>query len=312
MNGEESGECGFSRRAWILGALAAAAGVLRPISAMSQDTQLVQRNIPSTDERIPAIGLGTWQTFDVSTAGDVRAPLRQVLQRFVALGGRVIDSSPMYGRSEEVVGELATELGIQDQLFVATKVWTRGRAEGIRQMETSMRQLRVERLHLMQVHNLLDAATHLDTLSAWKREGRIRYLGVTHYTAGAHDDLERALREHTLDFIQVNLSVAERAAERSLLPLAAERGVAVVINRPFAEGALFRTVRGHALPGWAAEMDCHSWGQIFLKYILAHPAVTVVIPATSNPRHLEDNMGAGLGRLPTVEERERIVRAVVG
>jgi aryl-alcohol dehydrogenase-like predicted oxidoreductase len=279
---------------------------------MSQDSQLLQRTIPSTGERIAAIGLGTWQTFDVSTAGEARAPLRQVLQRFVALGGRVIDSSPMYGRSEEVVGALSAELGIRDQLFVATKVWTRGRPEGIRQMETSMRQLRVERLDLMQVHNLLDTATHLDTLSAWKREGRIRYLGVTHYTAGAHVDLERAIREHTLDFIQVNLSVAERAAEQRLLPLAAERGVAVVINRPFAEGALFRTVRGRALPDWAAEIDCQSWGQLFLKYILSHPAVTVVIPATSDPRHLEDNMGAGRGRLASAEERARIVRAVAG
>jgi diketogulonate reductase-like aldo/keto reductase len=230
----------------------------------------------------------------------------------VALGGGVIDSSPMYGRSEEVVGELSAELGIRDRLFVATKVWTRGRTEGIRQMETSMRQLRVERLDLMQVHNLLDTATHLDTLSAWKREGRIRHLGVTHYTAGAHADLERAIREHTLDFIQVNLSVAERAAEQRLLPLAAERGVAVVINRPFAEGALFRTVRGRALPDWAAEIDCQSWGQLFLKYILSHPAVTVVIPATSDPRHLEDNMGAGRGRLPSAEQRARIVRAVEG
>jgi diketogulonate reductase-like aldo/keto reductase len=309
-----------SRRDWLLGGLASAVGALWSASASGsrrslktwQGPILLERTIPSTGESIPAIGLGTWQTFDVGTSGHARAPLRQVLQRFVALGGRVIDSSPMYGRSEEVVGELSAELSIQDQLFVATKVWTRGRAEGIRQMETSMRQLRVERLDLMQVHNLLDAASHLDTLSGWKREGRIRYLGVTHYTAGAHDDLERAIREHTLDFIQVNLSVAERSAQRSLLPLAAERGVAVVINRPFAEGALFRTVRERALPEWAAEIDCQSWGQLFLKYILANPAVTVVIPATSNPRHLEDNMGAGLGRLPNADERERIVRAVVG
>ncbi len=272
---------------------------------------LLERPIPSTGERIPVLGLGTWQTFDVGTAESERAPLRSVLTRFVELGGRVVDSSPMYGRAEQVVGDIATETGAHDRLFLATKVWTRGRTEGSRQMAQSLQRLRVERIDLMQVHNLLDARTHLATLSAWKREGRVRYVGVTHYTASAHDDLERAIRDHAPDFIQVNLSVAERQAEQRLLPLAADRGVAVIINRPFAEGSLFRRVRGRALPAWAAELECSSWAQLFLKFVLGHTAVTVAIPATSNPRHLEDNMAAGLGRMPDATERERIARAVL-
>ncbi len=272
---------------------------------------LLERPIPSTGERIPVLGLGTWQTFDVGTAESERAPLRSVLTRFVELGGRVVDSSPMYGRAEQVVGDIATETGAHDRLFLATKVWTRGRTEGSRQMAQSLQRLRVERIDLMQVHNLLDARTHLATLTAWKREGRVRYVGVTHYTASAHDDLERAIRDHAPDFIQVNLSVAERQAEQRLLPLAADRGVAVIINRPFAEGSLFRRVRGRALPAWAAELECSSWAQLFLKFVLGHTAVTVAIPATSNPRHLEDNMAAGLGRMPDATERERIARAVL-
>lgn len=305
---------GPSRRSLLLGAAAAALMALRAggvRAGMTSSQSMVEREIPSTGERVPAIGLGTWQTFDVG-AGAQRAPLRTVLDRFVALGGRVIDSSPMYGRSEDVTGDLAAEAGLHDRLFIATKVWTRGREEGIAQMEASMRKLRVERVDLMQVHNLLDARTHLDTLAGWKREGRIRYLGVTHYTAGAHADLERAMREHPLDFVQVNLSVAERGASRTLLPLAAERGIAVMINRPFAEGALFRAVRGRALPAWAAELQCRTWAQLFLKFILSHPQVTVVIPATSDPEHLEDNMGAGTGPLPDAGLRERIVQAVMG
>jgi len=309
MTADGAPERALSRRTWLIGSLLAGLGgsAFHP-SGMRR--RILERTIPSTGERIPAIGLGTWQTFDVGASPEARRPLANVLERFVALGGRVVDSSPMYGTSEEVLGDLAAEVGLEENLFVATKVWTRGRADGIRQMETSMRRLRVERIDLMQVHNLLDAGTHLDTLAGWKREGRIRYLGVTHYTAGAHDDLERAMRDHTLDFIQVNLSVAERAAEERLLPFAAERGVAVLVNRPFAEGALFRAVRNRALPGWAADMDCTTWAQIFLKYILANPAVTAAIPATSDPRHLEDNMAAGLGRLPEPAQRQRIVEAL--
>lgn len=267
--------------------------------------RLIERAIPRSNERLPVIGLGTWQTFDASGAAALE-PLSQVLLKFVEMGGRVVDSSPMYGRSESVVGQLASQLGLHDRLFFATKVWTRGRADGIAQMESSMRQMRVRRLDLMQVHNLLDADTHLHTLADWKQQGRIRYLGITHYQVSAFDDLERYLARDDIDVVQFNYSLAVRAAERRLLPFAAERKVAVLINRPFESGEMFSRVRGRKLPGWAADIDCTSWGQIFLKYIVSHPAVTCAIPATSNPRHLEDNMQAGVGRLPDAALRKRM------
>jgi len=261
--------------------------------------------IPSSGETVPFVGLGTWQTFDVADAA-ARGPIRNVLRRFVELGGRVVDSSPMYGAAEAAVGDLAAELGVRDTLFVATKVWTSGRAAGIAQMERSLQRLRGKRLDLMQVHNLVDASTHLRTLREWKAAGRVRYVGVTHYTASAYDELERVMRSEPLDFVQLNYSLAEREAEARLLPLARDRRIAVLVNRPFAEGALFSRVRGRAVPAWAADFDCQSWAQLFLKWILAHPAVTCVIPATSRPEHLEDNMKAGVGRLPDAAARERI------
>jgi len=267
------------------------------------------RAIPAGGETIPAVGLGTWQTFDVAEAG-ARGPLRDVLRRFVELGGRVVDSSPMYGAAEAAVGDLAAELGVRDTLFVATKVWTTGRAAGIAQMERSLQRLRGTRLDLMQVHNLVDCATHLRTLREWKQAGRVRFAGVTHYTAGGYDELERVMRAEPLDFVQLNYSLAEREAERRLLPLARDRKIAVLVNRPFAEGALFSRVRGRSVPGWAAEIDCDSWAQYFLKWILAHPAVTCVIPATSRLPHLEDNMKAARGRLPDAAMRERMAAAL--
>ena len=273
---------------------------------------VVQRPIPSSGEMIPAVGLGTWRTFDVGSGAAERAPLREVLKSFVDLGGRVLDSSPMYGNAESVAGDLAAELGVTERLFLATKVWTSGREAGVAQMEQSAKRLRTRRLDLMQIHNLLDWRTHLRTLRDWKAAGRIRYLGVTHYTAGAYDELERVLRGETLDFVQINYSLGERTAERRILPLAKERGIAVLVNRPFAEGGLFGRVRGQALPAWAAEADCESWAQIFLKWILAHPAVTCVIPATSRPQHLADNMKAGTGRLPDAAMRERMGGVVSG
>jgi len=287
----------------------AAAAASRPVGAGAAES-ILRREIPSSGERIPAVGLGTWRTFDVGDSASERAPLRDVLQRFVDLGGRVIDSSPMYGAAESVLGDLAAELGVTERLFVATKVWTSGREAGIAQMEQSMRRLRVRRLDLMQIHNLLDWRTHLRTLRLWKEAGRIRYLGVTHYTSSAYDELERVLRAEPLDFVQVNYSLGEREAERRILPLAHERGVAVLVNRPFSEGGLFQRVRGHAVPGWAAEIGCESWAQLFLKWILANPAVTCVIPATSRPQHLVDNMAAGLGVLPDAAMRDRIATAV--
>jgi aryl-alcohol dehydrogenase-like predicted oxidoreductase len=297
----------LSRRK-LLGMMAAA-GAARPEIAAAA---ILQRAIPSTGETLPAVGLGTWRTFDVGTSAAEREPLAEVLRRFVALGGRLIDSSPMYGTAESVAGDLAADLGLGDKLFVATKVWTRGRDAGVKQMEQSMRRLRTRRLDLMQVHNLQDWGTHLGTLREWKQAGRVRYIGVTHHTASAYDTLERVLRSETLDFVQVNYSVGEREAEQRILPLARERGIAVLVNRPFAEGGLFGRVRGRTLPPWAAEIGAQSWAQLFLKWILANPAVTCVIPATGNPKHLADNMQAGTGALPDAAMRDRIVGLVAG
>ncbi len=244
--------------------------------------------------------------FDV--AGDARElqQARETLREFVAGGGRVIDSSPMYGSSEAVTGQLAAELGVADRLFVATKVWTTGRPAGIRQMEDSMRKLRVQRLDLMQVHNLVDVQTHLATLAEWKTAGRVRYVGITHYHAGGHAELERLLRRGDIDFVQVNYSLAEPQAGTRLLAAAAEAKVAVIVNRPFAEGAMFRRVRGKAVPEWAREAGCATWAQFFLKWILAEPAVTCVIPGTRNPRHVVDNLGAMAGALPDAALRRRM------
>lgn len=264
------------------------------------------RKIPSTGEALPVIGLGTWQTFDVGPSAAARAPLKEVLHTFASMGGKVIDSSPMYGNSEEVAGDLIVELGLQSKLFVATKVWTSGKEAGIEQMDDSMRKLRTPRLDLMQVHNLVDVDTQLDTLQQWKREGRIRYVGVTHYTASAYEAVVRVMKSHSLDFLQINYSVGEREAEKRLLPLAQERGVAVIANRPFGGGGLFSRLRGKPLPAWAIDIDCESWAQLLLKFVVSHPAITCAIPATSKVEHLRDNMGAGYGRLPDEALRARI------
>ena len=273
------------------------------------DSALLTHPIPSTGEALPAIGLGTWQTFDV--APSARAGLEGVLGAFVELGGSVVDSSPMYGRSEEVVGDLAAKLGVQSSLFLATKVWTSGKTAGIRQMEDSMRKLRTSRIDLMRVHNLVDIDAHLDTLAEWKREGRVRYVGVTHYTAGHHDAVARIIAARPVDFVQINYSVGEREAESRLLPLARERGVAVLANRPFAGGDLFRRLLSRPLPAWAAEIDCTSWAQVLLKFVISHTAITCAIPATSQVTHLRDNMQAAHGRLPDAALRARIAAEAV-
>jgi diketogulonate reductase-like aldo/keto reductase len=269
---------------------------------------LMEKRIPKSGEFLPAVGLGTWQTFDVGTGPSARAPLKEVLREFVRLGGKVIDSSPMYGKSEAVTGDLAAELGVQKKLFLATKVWTSGRDAGIRQMEESFGRLRVKRMDLMQVHNLVDYRTHLETLRRWKEQGKIRYIGVTHYTSSAFDDLARVLAAEDLDFVQLNYSLAEREAERRLLPLAAEKHLAVLVNRPLAAGGLFRRVSGKPLPAWAREIGCASWAQYFLKFVISHPAVTCAIPATSKAAHLVDNMQAGLEPLADAKARERMAR----
>ena len=281
--------------------LLAAAAVV-PSRAASAEP-LRARPIPSSGEMLPVVGLGTWRTFDVGAGAAERAPLKEVIGAFVALGGRVVDSSPMYGAAEAVVGDLAGELGVADKLFFATKVWASRREAGLAQMEQSFRRLRARRLDLMQIHNLLDWRAQLRTLRDWKAAGRLRYIGVTHYTAGAHDELERVLRAEPLDFVQVNYSAGERETEQRILPLARDRGIAVLVNRPFTEGALFQRVRGQSLPAWAADFGAESWAQLFLKWILAHPAVTCAIPATSRREHLQDNMKAGIGALPDAAAR---------
>ena len=274
--------------------------------AESRGQGLLERRIPKTGEALPAAGLGTWQVFDVAGDAQELAQAKETLRVFADGGGRMVDSSPMYGSSEQVTGQLAADLGIRPKLFVATKVWTSGRQAGIRQMEDSMRKLRVDRLDLMQVHNLVDAQTHLATLRDWKAAGRIRYLGITHYHAGAHGDLEQLVKKGDIDFLQVNYSLAEPEAERRLLGAAAEAGTAVIVNRPFAEGAMFRRVKDRALPEWAKEAGVASWAQLFLKWILAQPAVTCAIPGTRNPRHVADNLGALSGPLPDAALRRRM------
>lgn len=289
----------------IIGA-AAFAGTAGTGAAMHAEDTIASRKIPSSGETLPVIGLGTWQTFDVSEAAGERAPLEEVLREFVALGGRLIDSSPMYGNSEEVVGDLAARLGLRRKLFVATKVWTSGKRAGITQMEDSMRKLRADPIDLMQVHNLVDVETQLETLNAWKREGRVRHIGVTHYHAGSHAAVARVITAHPVDFIQINYSVAEREAQQRLLPLAHERGIAVIVNRPFAGGQVLRRIRSKPLPAWAKDIDCDSWAQLLLKFVIAHPAVTCAIPATAKLTHLRDNMKAGRGRMPDEALRKRI------
>jgi diketogulonate reductase-like aldo/keto reductase len=285
--------------------LAAIAGAALAPPALSRE-RMNMKPIPATGETLPVVGLGTWQTFDVGADQAARAPLAEVLQTFVRAGGRVVDSSPMYGSAESVLGALADELALRGKLFMATKVWTRGREAGLAQMQHSLARMRVERMDLMQVHNLVDVETHTRTMQELKASGKLRYLGITHYTASAHAEVARWLDTGQYDFLQINYSLAERDAERRVLPLAAEKEVAVIVNRPFAEGALFRRVRGKPLPPWAAELGIGSWAQYFLKWIVSQPAVTCAIPATANPRHLRDNVAAGSGPLPDAAQRRQM------
>ncbi len=299
----------YNRRTFCqaIGAAAALAAIAPARGAPASDGML-KRAIPSTGEGLPVIGLGTSGVFDVGADPAERAPLQEVLDILVGSGGSLLDTSPMYGRAEEVAGDLIAAQQLRSRMFVATKVWTRGREAGLEQIETSMKRLRTSKLDLVQVHNLVDLDTQLATLRELKKQGRVRYIGITHYTVASHADLEQVLRKEPLDFVQLNYSIGTREAEARLLPLAAERKVAVLVNRPFEDGAIFDRVRGHALPPWAAEIDCESWAQFFLKFILGHPSVTCVIPATAKPRHMRDNAGAGRGRMPDAEMRERMAK----
>ena len=294
---------------------ATTAGLLLPINApraqtKSESSAMLMRSIPASGEKLPVIGLGTWKVFDVDLTPENEKQLSDVLSLFVRMRARVIDSSPMYGRSEEVIGALATKLALYEKLFLATKVWTRGKRAGIESMERSFERLRTKRIDLMQVHNLVDVATQLATMREWKTQGRFRYIGITHYDSSAFGEVEKVLRSEKLDFLQINYSIMEREAEEKILPLAQERGVAVIINRPFGGGDIFARVRAKALPDWAAEFDCRSWAQFFLKWIVAHPAVTCAIPATDKLRHLQDNMEAGSGRLPAAKQRQQMIELV--
>lgn len=290
----------------------AAVGMLPAFSSwMSMDNGLIKRRIPGTRESVTAIGVGTWETFDVdsSRAQDLE-PLREVLTLFVGKGGNVIDTSPMYGFAERNVGTLSTEAGINQQLFLATKVWTSGKENGIAQMKESLQLLKRDKIDLMQIHNLVDWKTHIKTLREWKDKGTIRYIGITHYRENAYQEMESIMNSEPIDFIQVNYNIVDRKAADRLLPLAAEKGIGVIISQPFGYGRLFDRVKSKTLPEWAGEFDCRSWAQFFLKYIISHPAVTCAIPGTGVPAHLLDNIQAAYGRLPDAAARERMVKAI--
>ena len=288
----------MSRRAALKLLLASGAAAGLPTGLLQAASSMIRRPIPSSGEDLPVIGLGTSRVFDVGRDEADLAPLAEVLKILVREGGSVVDTSPMYGRAEGVTGYLAGQAGMTDRLFLATKVWTSGRDPGIAQMDDSFRLLETDRIDLIQVHNLIDWRTHLETLQAWKKDGRIRYTGITHYRVDAFDELEAVMTAADWDFVQLNYSILTPDAEQRLLPLARERGIAVLVNRPFERGGTFRQVRDLDLPGWAKEHEIESWGQFFLKWVVSHPAVTCVIPGTSKPRHMLDNAGAGHGALP--------------
>jgi diketogulonate reductase-like aldo/keto reductase len=301
----------FTRRDFLRGlAIAAAAGPLAPGPARATPGTLLTKRIPSTGEEIPVIGLGTSRTFDAAPGAE-RDALAPVLQAFFDRGGTVVDSSPMYGRAEEVVGELLRTTK-HPRVFAATKVWTDGKDSGKRQMEESRRLWGVPRFDLVQIHNLRDWEVHLETLKEWKAQGRIRYVGITTSHGRDHDALERALAREPFDFVQLSYNLEDREVEERLLPLALERRIAVLVNRPFQRGGMFERVRGKSLPAFAKELGVESWAQYFLKFAVSHPAVTCAIPATSKVKHLEDNMAACRGRLPDASERQRMVRFLEG
>jgi aryl-alcohol dehydrogenase-like predicted oxidoreductase len=305
---------GFSRAAFLRGAAGFGCALALDAAAGAQPSEekMQTRLIPSSGKALPVIGCGTWQTFDVGASAAARAPLAEVLRVLFAAGGSVIDSSPMYGKAEGVVGDLLTASHSRDQAFIATKVWTTGRQAGIDQMQRSLALLGTDHIELMQVHNLVDWRTQLATLRAWKQEKRISYLGMTHYTSSGYAELEAVMRAEPLDFVQLDYAIDDRGAEARLLPLAADRGIAILVNQPFGGGGLIRRLSGKPLPGWAAEIGCQSWAQILLKFVLGHPAVTCVIPGTSKPEHMRDNARAGLLPMPDAAMRAKMAAAFDG
>ncbi len=267
---------------------------------------MLSRVIPSSDELLPVIGLGTYKNFNVEYTPDAASNLTAVLDSMNQLGGTLIDSSPMYGKSESMIGQLTSLMPAKNDFFYATKVWINGASDGIKQMHQSMQLMNRETLDLIQVHNLLDYRTHLKTLRQWKEEGKVRYIGITHYTTFAHEELERIIRSERPDFVQFNYSIGVRNAEKRLLHTALDFGTAVIINEPFEKGTLFNMVEGKALPEWAAAYQIENWSQYFLKYIISHPAVNVVIPATTSASHAKSNMLAGYGTMPDEEVRKQM------
>lgn len=302
-----------ARRDFLLRALMVPLAMSMPSFAHAQQAPLPRierRAIPSTGEALPVVGCGTWRTFDVGDDANGQARLAQVLNVLFAAGGSVIDSSPMYGSSEAVAGTLLTRLDAHRKAFVATKVWTQGREAGIAQMEESMRRLQQPRIDLMQVHNLVDWRTQIATLRDWKARGRIRYIGITHYTSSAFDEVASVMRSEKPDFVQINYAADDREAEARILPLAHDLGIGVVINQPFGGGGLLSRVMKQRVPAWAADIGCTTWAQILLKFVLARPAVTVVIPGTGRPEYMTDNVHAGVGPYPDKAMCKRIVEAV--
>ena len=294
---------GWNRRQVL--AAAAALG-LAPGALIAAGQKMLSKRIPSSNEALPVIGLGTYSVFDVASTPEEIATRKEIVARLVNAGGSLIDTSPMYNRSEKVIGDVIDAGVDRKKLFLATKVWTDGRKSGIAQMQRSAELMRTDVIDLMQVHNLRDTATHMETIREWQENGRIRYSGLTHYTAGAHESLTREMARFAPQFIQINYSLAEREAEDRVLPMAQDLGIAVLINRPFQAGRLFRAVAGRELPDFAKEF-ADSWGQFFLKFIISHPAVTCVIPATSKPHHMADNLAAGSGKMPDATSRKRMI-----
>jgi diketogulonate reductase-like aldo/keto reductase len=291
-------------RRQVLGA-AAALGLL-PATALRGEQSMMTKKIPSSSEALPVVGLGTYSVFDVDGTVEEIALRRQIVKLLISNGGSVIDSSPMYNRSEKVIGDVI-EAGIDRRnLFLATKVWTDGRSAGLAQMQRSSELMNAEVIDLMQVHNLRDIDVHMTSIRELQQQGRIRYSGITHYTASSLKELEATMQRHKPQFVQINYSLGEREAEQRVLPLARDLGIAVIINRPFQAGKLFRVVANSALPAWAGEF-ADSWGQFFLKFIVSHPAVTCVIPATSKPQHMADNLGAGFGAMPDAAARNKMI-----
>jgi diketogulonate reductase-like aldo/keto reductase len=303
----KTNELWLSRREFVASASVAMASLwLTPWQLKASETTMLRKTIPGTAESLSVIGLGSSRTFDVNPGDPVIADFATLIQEFFSRGGELIDSSPMYGSAEQIIGLLLNRAGNRDRLFAATKVWIDGEQAGISQMESSAQKWGIDRFDLMQIHNLRDWKTHLKTLQAWKAEGKIRYMGITTSHGRSHRELETILRQEPFDFVQFSYNIEDRSVEERLLPIAADRGIAVLVNRPYQRGTLFRTVKGKSLPDWATEFDCHSWGQFFLKYIVSHPTVTCVIPATTKLHHLQDNMAAGLGRLPEAALRKRM------